>query len=173
VSEWLSVLTAGNPAAAYQRGPGVMDNPGDFYPPDAGSIPAGRATIQEKMMDDLEMLKRCGEAMGWKVTADKNKTNHWRVYEEGNEFPIMGIGDDWLLNKYNPLAKDDQAMALVKKFDLSVSKHYGRIPFMWEVEYGHDCLGEDPDLNRAIVECVAKMQVESTAPEAVTTGTAT
>jgi hypothetical protein len=99
-------------------------------------------------MTDLEMTKLCAEAMG---------TPPWVV---GDQDP----DSEW----YWPLRHDRQAMALVKRFGLdifapeecdegwgvtcqgdSVTRHFPNAPHGFSVTR--------PDLNRAIVECVAKM----------------
>ena len=96
-------------------------------------------------MTDLEMIKLCAEAMGLGKVDQKN-------------------GEPWAFNrdeggwhKYDPLHDDEQAMALVKKFDLNICRT-GRT-HQWHVE-DFDCevWGNSTGLNRAIVECVAKMQ---------------
>lgn len=94
-------------------------------------------------MTDLEMTKLCAEAMGW----------NWK--EHGSLFISSGTGP-W--EAYDPLHDDAQAMALVKKFDLMVSPKLLQRP-RWFVSDG--TLGRggySVDLNRAIVECVAKLQ---------------
>jgi hypothetical protein len=60
---------------------------------------------------------------------------------------------------YDPLHDDAQAMALVKKFGLSIAPELGQGRGLWRVNHWRDPpLVLDTDLNRAIVECVAKMQ---------------
>ena len=99
-------------------------------------------------MNDLEITRLCAEAMGFSpliaIATDKST-----VIEN------LAIGQYW----YCPLHNDAQAMALVKKLKLSIESYE---------EEGADCYvysDTDPrvqafniDLNRAIVECVAKMQ---------------
>jgi hypothetical protein len=54
---------------------------------------------------------------------------------------------------FDPLHDDEQAMALVKKFGLTI---YGpRKDIDWRVGTPSIDTTESPDLNRAIVECVA------------------
>ncbi len=94
-------------------------------------------------MTDLEMTKLCAEAMGFDKT--------YSFY--GEKWFERAVKRSW-----HPLENDDQAMALVKKFGLRIEPIevvFGVSPFEWQV-------GEtrNPDLNRAIVECVAKMQKE-------------
>jgi hypothetical protein len=86
----------------------------------------------------------------------------------------MGISSDDYLecthceensHPYDPLHDDAQAMALVKKFELTCQMQHGmrgpsgawaNIKF-WRV-FGPTDPADSEDLNRAIVECVAKMQ---------------
>lgn len=91
-------------------------------------------------MDDLEITKLCAEAMG---------LTSWQALE----------------GRYDPLHDDAQAMALVKKFRLEIrqqatgtDEHPGAP--LWGIS---GCLygwknAEDENLNRAICECVARMQ---------------
>jgi hypothetical protein len=86
-------------------------------------------------MTDLEMTKLCAEAMGIVQSMHVNEDGLWTYY---------------------PLHDDAQAMALVKKFHLECYWNGS----VWGVLDGpsgcaHELRG---DLNRAIVECVAKMQ---------------
>lgn len=100
-------------------------------------------------MDDLEMTNLCADAMGLQVYVD--------VYGDLCLGTEDHDGDNY---HYWPLKDDAQAMALVKKF---------RIGIDYAGKHG-DCCGESlligpilytavaDNLNRAIVECVAKMQ---------------
>lgn len=104
-------------------------------------------------MTDLEMTRLCAEAMGFKL-----------VYPDENSLPFA-IESDLGSGLYDPLNDDVQAMALVKKFELDIliAAEGGR----WLVGSwvgGHDIAGaDDPDLNHAIVECVAKMTARTLA----------
>ena len=97
-------------------------------------------------MTDLEMTRLCAEAMGYYI-----------VYPD-TCLPLAveeRKGRNAML--YNPLHDDAQAMALVKKFNLSVevlSDETG----VWMVVHPEVGPFYSHDLNRAIVECVAKMQ---------------
>ena len=88
------------------------------------------------------MTRLCAEAMGLDMSKgyiNAGLCNHCEEY-----------GLD-----YNPLDDDAQAMRLVKKFRLMLTPDIA--PEEWRVESdGLD--GRNNDLNRAIVECVAKMQ---------------
>ena len=88
-------------------------------------------------MADLEMTKLCAEAIDEPYIGFDAKGH--KVYCE-----------------YDPLHDDAQAMALVKKFQINIAWYEVNMPrptfeptvYMWRKK----------DLNRAIVECVAKMQ---------------
>lgn len=106
-------------------------------------------------MTDLEMTKLCAEAMGWEIKPAEIGPDRWRVYVDGE--PTYGIGEMWIIGRYKPLEDDAQAMALVKKLKLGIVEPDSN--GWWTVcriedDYGYS----DKDLNRAIVECVAKMQ---------------
>ena len=69
----------------------------------------------------------------------------------------MGVENDF---PWNPLERDEQAMAMVKRFRLAIEGHEEQMgPAMWGV---HELLSgvniNSPDLNRAICECVANLQ---------------
>ena len=89
-------------------------------------------------MTDLEMTKLCWKA----ITGLENDLDPAYVYD--------------------PLHDDAQAMALVKKFELSVL----RAPLSGWVVTGGFAPGivtmSNTDINRAIVECVAQMQLNRT-----------
>mgnify|MGYP001617981049 CR=1 FL=1 len=89
-------------------------------------------------MTDLEMTKLCAEAMGLEI--------FW-----AEALPITAPKGC----PYDPLHDDAQAMALVKKFHIAL----GWNDPGWGAFGQHDKRWvNNPDLNRAIVECVAKMQ---------------
>lgn len=95
-------------------------------------------------MTDLEMTKLCAEAMD----------------------VAMITGNTIWSSDYDPLHDDAQAMAMVKKFRLSIISGIegGYKVMQWRGDLIHKNAGyiymTDLDLNRAIVECVAKMQTE-------------
>lgn len=98
-------------------------------------------------MTDLEITKLCAEAMGIKHGVDICLGPQLR---EGEGFYGM---------VYQPLHDDAQAMELVKKFLLRIDRSRG-IPEKWGV-YSNSNYSDtviNADLNRAICECVAKMQ---------------
>jgi hypothetical protein len=108
-------------------------------------------------MTDLEMTKLCAEAMGLKVIS-WNGTLKLSNTNDGK------LDLDIPYETYKPLHDDAQAMALVKKLHLALG---------WDTKWYADgtCTVDDPDvafiynddLNRAVVECVAKMQFRSPA----------
>lgn len=97
-------------------------------------------------MDDLTITRLCAEAMGCKQS-----------WVEDSELKVIfdgGFADYSEL--YNPLHDDAQAMALVKKFGLTISKD----PDAYWHAMDIDCEIQVPnkDINRAICECIARMQ---------------
>jgi len=107
-------------------------------------------------MTDLEITRLCAEAMGYTYRI-QNRNDHYSeaVY-------ITQHGDDCF--RYNPLHDDAQAMALVKKFQMDVDFCTNQWRASWYNVRGKECTrwkqAVNNDLNRAICECVAKMQAE-------------
>jgi hypothetical protein len=108
-------------------------------------------------MSDLEMVKLCAAAMGidyatkrvmQRAIVSGSVVEHTEGYSE----TFVDVSD------YDPLHDDAQAMALVKRFELTVE------PGTWKCKWGvysteyDPGFGDSDDLNRAIVECVAKTQ---------------
>jgi hypothetical protein len=91
----------------------------------------------------LEMTRLCAEAMGLEWVAD------WLVCPKGDDHDYSDTYG------YDPLHDDAQAMAILKKFHLTVDDSNSGD---WFVVGIGGAQGEHADLNRAIVECVAKMQ---------------
>lgn len=94
-------------------------------------------------MTDIEITKLCARAMGIKVFRPENRSGWWE-------------GSVLFATPYEPLRDDAQAMALVKRFPLetlaAMTNHIrvsANVPEMIERALG---------LNRAICECVAKME---------------
>ena len=101
-------------------------------------------------MTDLEMTKLCAEAMGLKEASHYDPRTP-KVHE-----PAILYSDRGGFEIFDPLHEDAQAMALVKKFRLTIG-------YFREIGWGATAELADvhfygTDLNRAIVECVAKMQ---------------
>ena len=90
-------------------------------------------------MTDLEITQLCSEAIGYRPGLAEE-------YREGRRCRT------W---QYDPLHDNAQAMALVKKFDLNISACRGQPYSVWPHALGETV---SKDLNRAICECVAKMQ---------------
>jgi len=101
-------------------------------------------------MTDLEMTRLCAEAMGlpWK---DSNIGPPW------NRTPVIYSGDIFE-GVYDPLHDDVQAMALVKKMNLTIYPPGEMENEAWNVFHYDDFNSPSDSLNCAIVECVAKMQ---------------
>ena len=95
-------------------------------------------------MTDLELTKKCAEAMGYKITLRNTRDDkpYWQ--------------HDVNAQAYEPLVDGAEAMALVKKLALDI--YAPRKDFHWIVGTASITRVENTDLNRAIVECVAKLQ---------------
>lgn len=104
-------------------------------------------------MTDREITRLCAEAMGlWFGHSKSDDTDNLYVSS-------TGIAGPWVV--YDPLHDDAQAMQLVKKFQLAVYW----IPDAeggWAASYdfGPSVSACDADLNRAICECCARMQLD-------------
>jgi len=99
-------------------------------------------------MTDLEMTRLCAEVMG----IDTSK---------GYLSAGMCLHCDEYGLDYDPLHDDAQAMALVKRLKLLVNNGVGEASTdVWHVQTQDDKdeVVQCQNLNRAIVECVAKMQ---------------
>lgn len=104
-------------------------------------------------MTDLEITKLCAEAMGLHI-------HH--SFDDSVLVQEFVCEDEQASNMYFPLRNDAQAMALVKKFPyLVLDELYRAIHPSGGPVRTRIANGEAPDLNRAICECVAKMQVAS------------
>jgi hypothetical protein len=92
-------------------------------------------------MTDLELTLLCAEAMGVSKS----------LVHEGGAL------------RYWPLHDDAQAMALVKKFRLSVDIGEDCCDAIWfdpeDIEDVIRCERDDENINAAIVECVAKLHL--------------
>ncbi|HEX7953967.1 MAG TPA: hypothetical protein VF523_12935 [Burkholderiales bacterium] len=102
-------------------------------------------------MTDLEMTKLCAEAMGIVLDGIPSAPSYFDSDKTENGCIIF----------YDPIHDDAQAMALVKKFGLCIEQYAPDsasgsrvyLPGYWKrgVKFMSN-------LNRAIVECVARMQ---------------
>ena len=96
-------------------------------------------------MTDLELTRLVADAMDIKPDASLVKSVNY-------DYALAYSG-------YNPLQNDAQAMALVKKFRLTIELSYDG----WWVCTPEQKISSEvmiDDLNRAICECVAKMRSE-------------
>lgn len=108
------------------------------------------------MTDDLEITRLCAEAMGCAVHAtDGLGLEHVYI-----DHPVPGRdGKTFGTTLYDPLHDDVQAMALVKKFQLEIGWHTnGHASVNFPTDNLEQQWIDGDTLNRAIVECVAKMQ---------------
>jgi hypothetical protein len=104
-------------------------------------------------MTDLEMTKLCAKAMGYRniecspiarLDIDPGKVSVSKTGTSPSE-------------QYDPLNDDAQAMALLKRFNLDISRcDDGDFMVSWGEKLGSYTRSDN--LNRAIVEAVAKMQ---------------
>jgi hypothetical protein len=101
---------------------------------------------------DLEMTQLCAEAMGNTISTDRISR------------AVAGPLGVWTNEHghYDPLHSDAQCFALVKQFKLCITFIVPARPGQqWMASFCNDELrtayGGSDDLNRAIVECVAKM----------------
>lgn len=100
--------------------------------------------VEEDYAADAKMVRLCADAMG--IKPDERTV---RNVNYGYALAMMG---------YNPIKNDKQAMALVKKFGISIRK---TDPDWWDAWLPLQPVdGGSPDLNRAIVLCVASMQFQ-------------
>lgn len=97
-------------------------------------------------MTDLEITKLCAEAMGFEKLYHATDKRIWFIY-------------NGVKGEYDPLHDDAQAMALVKKYGLSISGPTREDPnwYVYETR-AEGKIRPGENLNRAIATCVAKMQ---------------
>ena len=123
-------------------------------------------------MSDLEITKLCAEALGWTHLGAIGTT-----YERTDGLYCLSGGNDWWREPEghsicgrceqipDPLYDDAQAMALVRKLDITLEPYRTG---SWRAvisnnehdmsKHCEDFTASSDDLNRAICECVAKMQ---------------
>ena len=104
-------------------------------------------------MTDLEITRLCAEAMGLNFKGD----------EYGQVFSMTGA--DSLTCLYDPLHDDAQAMALLRHMiEINDNERWeisNHVVYYQHRDFNYTQLGgfyKSEHLNRAIVECVAKMQ---------------
>lgn len=113
-------------------------------------------------MTDLEMTKLCAEAMGYQQRDDSKDLVFYDHVQPDSQIsvidhaapPVRQVFD------YDPLNNDAQAMALVKRFDLDISRYSAD---EWSCDEFLDQNYPEgwphfESLNRAIVSTVAKLQ---------------
>ena len=114
-------------------------------------------------MTDADMIRLCARAMEPPAT-HPGQSEIWGClikYTPNNGKEIQ----TWVRNEYNPLEDDAQAMAVVKKFHMDIQYQFpmsddSKAEGSWEVVAtisGWDKT-KNRDLNRAIVECIAKCE---------------
>jgi hypothetical protein len=95
-------------------------------------------------LTDEEMTKLCAEAMGLSTWLDARG--------------ILCLHDS-MCSEYEPLYDDWQAMALMKRFMISIDWYVdGEATVVLPTTDTTPSIHVDGPLNRAVVECVAKMQ---------------
>lgn len=126
-------------------------------------------------MTDEEMTKLCAEALGWKHLGAVGVEPPPRDKQDYSGLWCRSGGNDWWINPLghnvcgpcsgipDPLNNDADAMALVKKVPM-VIEHPVLTDRYWHVESVEIINGIcpvciSPELNRAIAECVARIQV--------------
>jgi len=101
-------------------------------------------------MTDLEATRLCAKAIGGRYDTHPDGIGR---FIPSTAHPAQNI---FAFDRYDPLHDDAQAMALVKRFSLDIEAPYiGQPNWMVAHENGGGC---DPDLNRAIVMCVATIR---------------
>ncbi len=113
----------------------------------AGEI--GHSGYCEVAVTDLEITRLCAEAMGFNEFPPKQ-------FWTDDDRSYFHVSDRGLPVVYDPLHDDAQAMALVKRFQLYIGGWTGNGTVTVSIE--GRMLTSSTDLNRAICECVAKMQ---------------
>lgn len=109
-------------------------------------------------MTDLEMVKRCAEKMGYQWNSSRQEAK-WYNSQNG-----MG-GKRMRWKKYDPINNNDQCVELIKHFKIRVMPIIsdGYFTDKWRAyraETVNTSMSEFVDgktLNRAIVECVARL----------------
>lgn len=106
-------------------------------------------------MTDLEMTKLCAEAMGF------TESVHYDPRTPACKPPSILIEvSHHYYEIFDPLNDDARAMALVKRFRPHMNAN--KEGSWWVLSETSE--GKGPDLNRAIVECVAKLKPSPAAP---------
>ena len=107
-------------------------------------------------MTDLEITRLCAEAMGIHGAFSDWDDNRWEPPKRKHNFLIAGrLGN--VDGVYDPLHDDAQSMALVKRFMLNICAFSGMAELGYQTRDRFTTFS-DESINRAICECVAKMQ---------------
>lgn len=114
-------------------------------------------------MTDLEIIRMCAKAM--KIPLYYPFGKEAAFYRWTGTWSERDTSDDGgALKVYDPLHDDAQAMALVKKFDMAIGRALSPIKGWGAGIWSKDNHCTDyvicADLNRAICECCARMQLE-------------
>ena len=108
-------------------------------------------------MTDLELVRKCAEAMGlWpdKISIAKGNEEIPEIWGFNcGIYPELSVGYYW------PLHYDAQAMALIKKFNLHIDQRPNKQVSVQDPDFTAIATREDCDLNRAICECVAQINL--------------
>jgi len=103
-------------------------------------------------MTDLELIKKCADRMGLDVVLVSHKTD-----DHGKQGSYVSHAGE-----YDPLHDDAQAMELVKKFKVCLvyaEDEEHEIGPIWQADIDDEkYLTTSDNLNRAICECVAKLE---------------
>lgn len=91
-------------------------------------------------LTDLEITRLCARAIGLTVRTVGDGITACLITQRG---------------EYRPLHDDAQMAALVKKFRIGIVCFHDS---MWSVNDRHN-VSQNADLNRAVCECVARMQL--------------
>ncbi len=110
-------------------------------------------------MTDLELTRKCAEAMGFTLkTLENGRT---QVLQDG-EVAYMIAPDFKIIQLYDPLHNDAQCFALVKRFELRLQEPEAEPSNdrRWRVTAWepYKTVAQHTDLNRAVCECVAQLR---------------
>lgn len=117
------------------------------------------SSIDTPVLSDVEMTRLCAAAIEPPPTSPGGSS----IWGVSVQFAPTHKVDAWVRSTYDPLHNDEQAMALLKSFQMDVKRYLPMVkgePGAWEVTCtidGWDTTRNE-SLNRAIVECVAKCQ---------------
>lgn len=98
----------------------------------------------ETRLSDSEMIKLCAQASNIKYEIQDDIVWYRSRYSVRS------------LRSYNPLSDDEAAMDLIRRFELCIKKGND---ILWTATHGEQYVGCDESINKAIIECVAKMQL--------------